>query len=890
MTAWHSYEYILKGLFLGLWAFFALQIPAERTAAAIDILWVVGWVGAGLVVGLLAGSLLQMSRGLRPWHNWLAFPLLVLLESPTFVYGGIIGGLFVAVLSGTPGAEPWAGPLAEVFGLSFDDIRHTTSRGLPDDDPRRGRLPGDWLGYCAAGGALLGFALDRFRRIRDARQRFVAGLALAAVAVYLVGKFVTSETTLSLPSLSDPSARFNLGLYLLLGLPFFYLLTFCGEAEESEAEVLALCATLGASLQLMNLSSTIPGVGAAGAFLLPVTLYFAYATWVMPGLRVFKHALRGYGYMNLGRLRLAIDFFRRALELDPNSPLARQGLTALHDNLTLAKIDGDPELAARLDFSLCLNRAAALLMPAVPPPRPEDRAAAEHFLNLVERRAPAYLARVDYLRTISLVHAKDYDAAAATLSRLLNPETPGYDPAVRRDILFDAWDLALRLHPRLVERLGSDELNKPGRRMEAIAAVERKLKSEPTHPVAKDYRTVLYAQLGEGEFMAAAAAGPPQDFSYDYVEQLGLALVDDPDPERRERGLSYLRIAARGLPDRAAGIYFKLSEVYEKLGDSDNARKSLEAVKQAGLAVGPSNLARDQRTFYHEALRRLAAAAESRGDELTAAARHARDRGDEAGAAEREAQARQHYEAAINDLRQYLEDGGTAALQTYRQLAELYAKTYDALNALLMTETGLTYNSTDPDLQKKRDSYYYSVEPERLERVKDKLGRWFDVGYCVKKATALLNSKTDDLDVLDWADHLARLARVMKPDDNTVRLVAARVLLRRGEREAGVKILEDIREGEKGSGDEQEAWYTATKLLGQIYLDEYSRPDLALKCYTDYKDFHKSGADTLYQIGRCYEALGDTARAANFYRQVTGYDGHPLYWDAKDALRRLGKE
>ncbi len=48
--------------------------------------------------------------------------------------------------------------------------------------------------------------------------------------------------------------------------------------------------------------------------------------------------------MNLDRLRLAIGFFRRALELDPNSPLANQGMVTLHNNLTLTKIDNDPEL------------------------------------------------------------------------------------------------------------------------------------------------------------------------------------------------------------------------------------------------------------------------------------------------------------------------------------------------------------------------------------------------------------------------------------------------------------------------------------------------------------------------------------------------------------------
>ncbi len=56
-----------------------------------------------------------------------------------------------------------------------------------------------------------------------------------------------------------------------------------------------------------------------------------------------------------------------------------------------------------------------------------------------------------------------------------------------------------------------------------------------------------------------------------------------------------------------------------------------------------------------------------------------------------------------------------------------------------------------------------------------------------------------------------------------------------------------------------------------------------------FKDYHKSGADTLYQIARCYEAMGDIPHAVQFYNAVTGYEGHPLYWDAKEALKRLGK-
>jgi tetratricopeptide (TPR) repeat protein len=133
------------------------------------------------------------------------------------------------------------------------------------------------------------------------------------------------------------------------------------------------------------------------------------------------------------------------------------------------------------------------------------------------------------------------------------------------------------------------------------------------------------------------------------------------------------------------------------------------------------------------------------------------------------------------------------------------------------------------------------------------------------------------------------VAKVIEPASNRVRLVEGRCLLRKGERDAGLSLLEDVRESQKGSGDEEEAWYNATRLLGQLYLEELNRPDLALRAYLDYKEFHKSGADTLFNIARCYEALGDTSNAVKFYSAVTVYEEHPRYWDAKEALKRYGK-
>jgi tetratricopeptide (TPR) repeat protein len=836
------HEYLLKGLYLGLWTFLALQVPLPDHPAPpwTRLLWVLGWIVAASALAFLLAATWQIFRGLRPTRHWLAFPLLVLLESPTFIYTGVVGGLMIGVLSGSPAFQQWFEPLAHSFGCDYDQLRYHA-------------FGSDWLAYCAAGGLLFGFGLYRLRQTDDRRWRLWLGLILVAALAYLTVTFLQR-----FDFLATPHARWHLGWHLLAAIPFFYLLSFCGEAEESEVEIMALAATLGAALYLLGLGEPLPGIGGATVILLPLLLYYVYAVFLLNPLQVFKHVLRGYSYLHVGQLRVALSFFRRALQLDPHSRLAVEGLVRLHRLLTPELIVADPDLAQAVDYQLCLDQAAALLMH---PPTPAQQQEAESFLQLVEQKQPALQARVDYLRVLSLLHAHRYEEAAALLTRLLDPSAP-YVPTVRRRVLFDAWELALRLHPQMIERVGQTALQQRGRCMEAIAAVEQRLRQQPQDAAARELKTWLYSQLSEAEFFAAAPADAPAptDFDYDYVEQLGLTWLDDADAKRRERGRAYLRIAARGLPRRAVSIYSQLADAYQKEGDATNARKALELAVQAAQRLGPRQLPEEQYRLYLTAVQRLA----------------------------QEAQNREDYATAIRLYRQYLEDGGSAALETYRILADLYSRIGDPLNALLMVETGLTYDSQDPELLRQKDTCYYSVDPQRLQEVRDKVAPWFDVDYCVRKATAVLNAKEASLDLLDWAAHLAQLATLMRPQSNAVRLVQARVLLRRGQRTEGVQLLEDIHyDSDKGSGSEEEAWYLATKLLGQLYLDELGKPENALHCFLKYKDYYKSGADTLFQIARCYEALGDHARAVQHYKAVTSFQGHPLVWEAEEALRRL---
>jgi tetratricopeptide (TPR) repeat protein len=179
------------------------------------------------------------------------------------------------------------------------------------------------------------------------------------------------------------------------------------------------------------------------------------------------------------------------------------------------------------------------------------------------------------------------------------------------------------------------------------------------------------------------------------------------------------------------------------------------------------------------------------------------------------------------------------------------------------------------------------VEIERVRAVKDRIAGWFDVGYCLGKARQVADQKEADLETLEWGLHLARLARAIDPFSHAGMLAEARLLLRKGERQDGVALLEDIRCEKKGSGEEEDAWYIATRILGRLYLEELGRPDLAIACFNDYREYQRSGADTWFDLGRAHEAKGDIPAAIKAYEMVTAYERHPLYWDATEAVRRL---
>ena len=815
------FEYALKGFYLALWVYLVAQRPDWSTVGHVLL-----WVGAGSGLGLALGSVQQLLRGFNPARNLLGFLLIVLLESSYVVYVGTIAGLGLGLFIET---EP------------------------PAENPSQ-------LYMFAAAGLLLGASFSFIRRIRSDLIRVTLGAILGS-ALVVAALWGAAEATLFDAS-SDEANQIAfmrlLGSILLAGLPGFYLLMFCGETEEGEIEVAVLCAALGLGLYLLRLASGLNELSDKIIFLVPMLLYVLYSTRILPKLRVFKHTMRGYGFMSLGRIRDSLASFGRALQLDRRNELASRGLFDLHRKIDMTVLE--PETVRLLNFDFCLQIAQQTLF-AEAPPSSEQRDAAMKQLDLVESYAPNQRARVDYLKAVTQTHAKDFDLAAGYLARVLDPKHPA-DPAIRSGILLPAWHLAAKLHPELVRRLGEAHLALPGRRMEAIAAVERQLQKVPDDAAARDLKPLLYDTLTEAEFEAAcdpSPAAPPAEFDYDALERIGLTLVDDPDPAEVARGERALRIAVHGLPQRGPWLYTRLSQVAERRGDIGSMAEYLDRVKAVGLAIGPARLAPDQRALYRAALGRLVELAEVRGD----------------------------FASAADDQRLLIEDG-QEDVNSLRKLAELNAKNGDVLNALLITERGLIYSKTDPDLLAKKDSLYYSLSIERAEATKDKIRPWFDVPYCLKKAKQVADQREPDLDTLDYGLHLASLARILSPESHDAMVTEARLRLRRGEREAAVQLLEDVREQKRaGSGDEEDAWFLAVRLLGDMYLSELNRPDLAVSAYSAYREYNKAGAETLYRLAEAHEACGSVPAAIKCYEAVQAYKDHPRSYDAMAAVRRL---
>jgi tetratricopeptide (TPR) repeat protein len=828
---WLQTEYLLKGVFLGLVLYTSLELaqisPVDRAWWA--LLYANLATLGGLALGLILAGLVKWREGYRIKGRLFVFVVFLLLESPTFVYAGILGGTALTVFL------------------------------LPEPKLQ------DLLYYIVGGGAAVGLAFGLVREIKKALPRALIILGMAALLVIAALQWF-GELQLNLAGSGLPAdQRLREGfavspvifcVQLLLGIPFFYLLAFSGQEEESEVEIGAMCAALG--LGLWILARVVIDRASSLAFLIPVALFFFYTTRVLPNLRVLKHAFRGLSYSRAGRFRRALQAFRRALELDPNHRLARDGFWEVHKSLDFEQLAGDPQTLALVDLDLCLDRAGSLLVQGKPSDAQMDEAL--RLLDLVQRMQPNRQPAIDYWRCVAHTHAGRFDEAGAELERILDPAIYGRDNPFRRAILLPAWQLALTLHEELRRRVGVPQLAQPGRRMEAIAAVERHLAEAPEDTGVGNIKRMLYHDLSEEDYDAYTGEGlVANHFDHQYVQQLGLGLITD--STRWQRGGEYLRLAARGLPTMGPTLFVQIAQANQRAGNEEGARHNYELAKRAGMSVGAKNLPEGERQTYFSTVKLLAEDAHARGD----------------------------LAAAIENYHLYTESE-RSGLETLRTLAQLYEERGDALGALRITDRALCYNEKDPDLLARKDRYAFSVEPDQLRAASEAVRNSFDVDYCINKTKKILDGRAySDFEWLEVAHHLIQLAMVVASERFLVKVLLARVLLRLGERDQALARLEEVRAARPerfASNEDEEAWYLACQILADLYL-ELGQGEQAVACLQDFRKSSRSGARTYLKLGQAYEQLGQRDKAIRCYQQVTAYDGNPLAPEAYDALSRL---
>jgi tetratricopeptide (TPR) repeat protein len=818
--SWQQIEFLLKGIYVGLLVFVALLHPGWHEVAQ-----VFAYTLGGLAVCLGVAGYYKVRAGYRVRGRWPAFVLFLLLEHTALVYAGVLLGMAVGA---------YAIAIADPSRLEVDGVTTLTL-----------------LACTVGGGALLGVLLYllRLTRVRVRRVRLglhvVLALILGAAAYFLLRDLSIEQKPI-------------VGALFLFGAFFFYLLTFVGMVEETTVEFAVLCAAVGVGLWLILVAVSEPFVSLAVG--VPIALFILYVRYILPGLRVFKHVLRGIGYAGVGANRLALWSLGRAIQLDPANSLARETLWRVHRGLNFDEIVKDPEALTLVNFDLCLERVGELL---ANPPTPAQKQEAERMLGLVSAQRPPMEPRCTYWRAVLLLHEKQTDEAVEELSRLLDLEVNDVHNPHRQAILLQAWQLALFYGPEAVKRrVGAVQLALPGRRMEAIAAIERRLTQEPNDAGAWDLKRYLYSDLSEPEYQESVPIGQAAaEFDHEYVLQLGQANLKD--PVNWQRGVELLRIAARGLPRLASSIFIQIAQAYDRAGDPDLSWTYYRKTRDAGRAVGASNLANEDRHTYFAVVKMLAEDARTTGDDA----------------------------AAIENYHLYTEYERSGK-ETYRQLAELHQRQKDAWAALRCVEQGLKiYDATDKDFLTRKDSYYYSVTPEELQQRLEEVTKYFDVDYCLKKAKWLLEQPAADHGLLEWAEHLVKLAQVARPDSIGVKVLMGRILRRRGQVQEAMEVFKAVRENKPegfSSSDDEEAWYLSCRLLGEMYLEE--RPDLAVPCLIDFRKSSKSGADTDYKLGVAYEHLGDRARAQKCYQMVASYQNHPRAPDAREALYRLQTE
>lgn len=667
---------------------------------------------------------------------------------------------------------------------------------------------------------------------------------------------LAAGTGLTLDAGPDEPWLASLFLALLAGWSAVLLLAKSPD-DNGEAELSLGCVLLGAALAV-----ALPVPARPAALLLPGLLFWLVHRWLLRPLQALQLTLAALGHEGEGRARQALECLHAAARLQPDAPWVQAGAWRVQRRLEPSELRADPRLFELIDPNRCLGRAEEILLRR-PPPGPALADEARRLLALVLECAPQRRPEVVYWQTVAALHAGDVELAAERLRTLLDEQaTLPEQRASRLSVLTRGWELALWLHPRMVEKVGMPLLA-AGRRFDALAAAEEALRQRPGDPIAMQIKQSLYPEVTRAEYEREAGADPKaaaSGFDHSFCADLARSFLAD--SSRWRRGVELMHVAARGLPAEAPLLLDQARQAAVRHGDAPLAANLLDQIKRVGMTHGSAALTEPARQVWWAVLKTLADAALSRGDRAP----------------------------ALENLRLYAESplGGA---DTQRLIADLCVQEGDITGALIANARCLVYDASRPDHLALRDRCYHSLSPELLRADWSRLASAFDASYCVQKARELLDAPGSGPPQAEWAGKLARLVLAIDPEHVAAKVQLARTLLSLKEPAhvaGGYSLLaEAFRTGQAKSLDEatREDWYLACRLLGDFHLEQ-GRPAEAIVCLSEYRKCSRSGANTLFKLGQAHEQLGQLDQARVCYEHVAYYN-HPLAPQAKAALARL---
>ncbi|MFO0948165.1 MAG: hypothetical protein U1D30_19965 [Planctomycetota bacterium] len=704
-------------------------------------------------------------------------------------------------------------------------------------------------------GILVGAAMHVLKRVEKRWARRIGEISLVALsgaAIWSAGWFGW------LVPVGSPAV---VALALVLASALFLVLGFAGRDEETELEILLPCLALSVALAQLEL----PPLARGGVVLLPLSLFIVYCERIRKHLVVFKHALRGLGHEQQGNLRDALWYYQQALAVDPKSELAITGTQRVHRKIDLASIAPGDDLLDLVDPIVCLERVQKLLSSmASDPSVPRDAAEeAQKLLDIVayRRQDLPLTIGVERLRTM-LAREQKGTASFAFAQHLVQIPPDGVDDLQphEADALFRIWVQLLK-HPLLVAEGSLDWALSEERLFALIAILTRRLRELPDDGEAKGFLPFVYDKLTWDLYENYVQAHPDDPMTWlDYRYAWEMARGFAGNPETVPRAVEFLRIAEHGLPEYRLVLWHSLGHMEMAIGKPDG-EAWLRRVRQFALETGPSNLSDSQRDAYFETVLFLARRAQERG----------------------------HRAEAIENYELY-SDSPKSGIETLRILRDLYEANGDIASAIRPVEAALAYSLSEREKKHwlaEKARLYREVSADQVRGRLAKLERYFDFAHCFRKAKSLFDTNGPEEELLHYLD-LASLGG--KEHLLAVNYLLGRSHLRAGRIQDAALCLEAVRAHRPksfASKDQEEAYFHACRLLGDTYLDTLDEPAQAIECYLIYKDYVKSGAETLYRLASAYERNGQPAHARKWYDMVLVYPDHPKAGPAREALARL---